>query len=537
MKTNGSRPLWLEKLDVDAVKRGGLDVDLERLEREGYESLTAEEFYRLKTWGVCSQRTPGLHMIRIRVPGGRISSGHLRSVADISAAHADGGAHITSRQNLELHSVPSRQVRVTLARLGQVGLITRSACGHTVRNVVGCTRAGICAAAPFDVRPTIQAVHDFFLSRAAEVNARLPRRLNIFVAGCGRCMSQAQVNDLGFVPTTEGREAGFQLWCGGSSASQPRVAVLLLGFVPLAEVLSVTEAVTDVYCEHGFRTRPAKARLKFLVEEWGEERFVTEVLGRLRVRRPDARSRREPGAVVVGGDRRSEAELQAISPQREEGYVCVEARVPLGDLSGAQLRGLADLADRCGDGQLWLSREQNAELHWVAASAASPVLARLEQLGLAGGGAGGLVDVQVCAGNEWCVWGVGDSRGLARRLDGALKRLAVVQPDARSLRVHISGCSHGCAQHCAADVGLHAVAARDGDQQVEGFETFAGGRLGNDPSLARRLGRVAGTKAEEAVVGLIRDYLEQRLPDEDMSSFAGRVLRPPPAGAGGQPTA
>src|SRR5437879_4598986 len=371
MRSDGGRPLWVEKVDIEAIKRAGLDVDLERLEREGYDSLTAEEFYRLKTWGVCSQRTPGLHMVRIRVPGGRIHSGHLRNVADISARYADGGAHITTRQNLELHSVPSRQVRATLIGLAQVGLTTRSACGHTVRNVVACTRAGVCAEALFDVMPTVQAVHDFFLSRAAQVNSRLPRRINIFVAGCGRCMSHAQVNDLGLVPTVGDDGPGFQLWCGGSSASQPRVAVLLLGFVPLAEVLAVAEAVTDVYCDHGFRSRPARARLKFLVEEWGADRFVTAVLGRLRALRPDARSRREAGPPVLGGDRRSRAELHAISPQRDQRHVCVEARVQLGDLSGDQLRGLADLTDRHADGQVWLTRQQNAELHWGAAADAT----------------------------------------------------------------------------------------------------------------------------------------------------------------------
>lgn len=526
MQRGEDRPLWLEKIDVEAVKSTGLGVDLERLEREGYDTLTAEEFYRLKTWGVCSQRTPGLHMIRIRVPGGQISSGHLRAVADISARHADGQAHVTTRQNLEVHSVPSREVRTTLGELGSVGLTTRSACGHTVRNVVGCTRAGICADAPFDVRPTLQAVHDHYLSRADQVNRRLPRRLNVFVAGCGRCMSHAQVNDLGFVPTIEDGERGFQLWCGGSSASRPRVASLLFGFVPRAEATAVAEAVTDVYCAHGFRTRPAKARLKFLVEEWGEDGFAAEVLARLREIRPGTRTRRERGLVVLGGDRRLESELGAVSGQRQPGYLCVEARVTLGDLTGAQMHGLADLAERHGDGQVWLSREQNAELHWVAAPAVTDVLARLEKLGLATGGAGGLVDVQVCAGDEWCVWGVGDSRGLARRLDGALQKLAGSQPDARPLRVHISGCSHGCAQHCTADIGLHAVAARDGDRRVEGFEMVAGGRLGEDPALARRLGRVSGRAARDSVVDLARRFLQEREPGEDVAAFTGRVLRP-----------
>src|ERR1700758_3780323 len=170
MAVQTDRALWQQKIDVEQVKREGLDVDLDRLEREGYESLNAEEFYRLKTWGVCSQRTPGLHMIRVRVPGGRITTGELRGVANLSARLADGEVHITTRQNLELHSVKSRRVREVLEGVTALGLTTRSACGHTVRNIVGCSRSGVCAREPFETRPTVVAIHDFFIANAAHYN-------------------------------------------------------------------------------------------------------------------------------------------------------------------------------------------------------------------------------------------------------------------------------------------------------------------------------------------------------------------------------
>jgi sulfite reductase beta subunit-like hemoprotein len=524
MAVQTERALWQQKIDVDRVKREGLDVDLDRLEREGYASLTAEEFYRLKTWGVCSQRTPGLHMVRVRVPGGRIEAGRLRAVAALSERLADGEAHITTRQNLELHSVPSRKVRQVLEGVVALGLTTRSACGHTVRNIVGCSRSGICAAEPFETRPTVVAIHDFFFRNAARYNSSLPRRLNVYVAGCDGCMCHAQVNDLGFVATTREGAPGFQLWLGGSLASSPRLAHLLFDFVPADEVLAVTEAVADTYCANGFRDRPAKARLKFLIEEWGGERFTAAVLERLRELRPDTGVSAGTTAEVLGGHRRPQGAHAGVAAQRQEGLFVVEAHVPLGDLTGWQVETLAGLAVEFGDGALHLTKEQNVELHDVDAGDLDRVCDALAAVGLPARGAGSLVDVQVCAGSEWCVWGVGDSRGLARTMERELAPLVESEAGAEPLRVHISGCSHGCAQHAAADVGLSAVAMRDADRNlIDGYEVFVGGRLGHDPVTARRVGRVLGERAGVATTGIIARYLRERLPGEAMPDFVERV--------------
>ena len=526
MEVRTDRALWLQRIDVERVKREGLDVDLERLEREGYDSLTPEEFYRLKTWGVCSQRTPGLHMIRVRVPGGRIDAEQLRGLAALSGRVADGQAHITTRQNLELHSVPSRSVRGALEGVHGLGLTTRSACGHTVRNIVGCSRSGVCGAEPFETRPTVVAIHDFFLANAAHYNARLPRRLNVYVAGCARCMCHAQINDLGFVATTREGAHGFQLWLGGSIASSPKIAHLLFDFVPADEVLTVTEAVADTYCDNGLRERPAKARLKFLIEEWGGERFTGEVLARVRELRPDSRITAGTTAEVTGGDRRAADEPSGVATQRQEGLFTVEAHVPLGDLDGWQIETIAALATEFAGGALYLTREQNVELHDVPAASVDLVTYGLEGVGLPARGAGSLVDVQVCAGSEWCVWGVGDSRGLARTMRRELSDLVEREGLAAPLRVHISGCSHGCAQHAAADVGLHAVIMRDADRnQVDGYEIQVGGRLGHRPIAGRRAGRALGTEAAAVTTSILTRYLRERSEGEDMADFVERVGR------------
>jgi len=519
-----TKPIWKQKINVEEVK-SDLYVDVDKLVKEGYDSLTPEDFYRLKMWGVCAQRTPGLHMIRMRIPGGKLSALQLRGLCELSSEVADGTVHITSRQNLEYHSVESRNVRRALDGIVMLGLTTRSACGHTVRNVMGCSLSGICPQEIFDTRPTVEAIHSFFHTKADYYNSHLPRRLNIYVAGCANCMTHAQINDLGFVGTRRGGDLGFQFWCAGSLGANPRLSHLLFGFVPIEEVLTVTQAVADVYCEHGFRDKPAKARLKYLIEEWGEDRFAAAVYERILKARPDSRVMRNGSLPIVGPDRRPAGDHRGVFAQRQPGYVRVEARVPLGDLNDIQMEVLAGLSEARADGYIYLTKEQNAELHWIREEASAQVTEPLAEVGLLPKGAGGLVDVQVCAGTEWCIWGVGDSRGLATAIEDDLADVVSANPGAEPLRVHVSGCHHGCAQHQIADVGLVATSVKEGDQKIEGFEVFGGGRLGADPAAGRRLGRVPLDKTSGAVTDLLRAYLLGQEQNEDFPAFLERTGR------------
>ncbi|MGH2768122.1 MAG: hypothetical protein ACRDIF_04085, partial [Actinomycetota bacterium] len=154
---------------------------------------------------------------------------------------------------------------------------------------------------------------------------------------------------------------------------------------------------------------------------------------------------------------------------------------------------------------------------------APAVMEKLEAAGLVPRGAGSLVDVKVCAGSEWCVWGIGDSRGLARQIEDALAEIAAVDPVAEPLRIHISGCFHGCAQHQAADIGLEAVRSSQGAGSEEGFEVFGGGRLGPEPSAGKRLGRVQLPVTQSTVTAVLRAFLTNRLPGENFASFVERA--------------
>ena len=183
--------------NIPAAKRAGLPVDLDRLSAEGDGWLTPEDRFALKTHGVCTQLQPEVFMVRVRIPGGVAPTGQVRGLARVAARHAEDWLHLTTRQNVELHWVRDREVGAVLAELGRCGLSTRSACGHTVRNVMCSEDAGVGLDEPFDCFPDARLVSDTLIARSAELNVVLPSRVNIALGGSPRCRHDALVNDAG----------------------------------------------------------------------------------------------------------------------------------------------------------------------------------------------------------------------------------------------------------------------------------------------------------------------------------------------------
>lgn len=247
--------------DIPAAKRAGLRVDLERLAAEGDGWLTPEDRYALKTHGVCTQLQDGVFMARVRVPGGVAPTEQLRGLGRLAARHAADWLHLTTRQNVELHWVEARHVPLLLADLARIGLSTRSACGHTLRNVMCSEDAGVGLDEPFDCLPDARLVSDAVVARSAELNCQLPSRLNIALGGSPRCREDALVNDLGLVSKVVDGVPGYELWVGGSLGKAPSLAVLLHPFVPRIDALPAVEALIDVFVAHGRFEEPAKARL------------------------------------------------------------------------------------------------------------------------------------------------------------------------------------------------------------------------------------------------------------------------------------
>ena len=482
--------------DIPGAKRAGLPVDLDRLAAEGDGWLSPEERYALKTWGVCAQEQDHVFMIRIRIPGGVLLADQARGLARLARAHGNDWIHLTTRQNAELHWVEDRQVPEVIDKVGRLGLTTRSACGHTIRNVMCSEEAGVSLDEPFDCLPDARAVSDAILARSATLNCELPSRVNLAFGGSPRCRHDALLNDGGFVSVVRGGEAGYELWAAGSLGRDPHLAVRLAEFVPRADVVAAAEALVDVFVAHGNFEAPAKGRLKYAVDRLGADEFGAAWQAAF----AEARTRSHPRPVAVDvldpADRVGILKVvppggwsAGVRPQRQVGRALLTVDAPLGDLYGADLDALSNLADRFCDGALNLSRDQNVVLRNVPAADVVHVRQTLLDRGLYLVGESHVASVRACTGSAVCALGIttAPDAGAALLASPGLGRNS-------SLRVHISGCPNSCAQHQVGDIGLSGSKVRVGGKARDGYQVYLGADLD-----AGRLGQVVGRVGTEDV--------------------------------------
>ena len=509
--------------DIPAVKRAGLPVDLGRLAAEGDGWLSPEDRYALKTHGACAQAQGGVFMVRVRVPGGRITPAQARAVADLADAHGEGWVHVTTRQNLELHHVAARAVPSVLAACDAMGLTNRSACGHTHRNVMACPDAGVGLDEPFDCGPDARAVSAAVVALAGQLNIALPSRVNLAFGGCPSCADHARLNDGGFQSVVVDGEAGYRLWAGGSLGTMPFVAVPLAEFVPRRHALAAALALTETFIDLGDLDNPRKGRMKFVLEAHGAAAFRAAWLARFD--RLAAATSYEPEPVEVTDAPRL-AEIMAhrpdggwsaaVRPQRTPGLALVTVNVPLGDLSGEDLRVLADLA-ALGDGHLYTTRNQNVQYRDVPVARVGELGEALGAVGLGLAGADSSVDVRACTGSAVCALAI-----TAAPEAGA--RIAASPLLARNgaLRVHVSGCPNSCAQHQAADIGLSGGKVRVNGATRLGYTLSVGADV-HAGRLAQPIGRVADDDVEAAVTGVIGTWEALRHPGERLVDTLDRV--------------
>jgi sulfite reductase beta subunit-like hemoprotein len=509
--------------NIPAVKRAGLPVDLERLGVEGDGWLSPEDRYALKTHGVCAQVQPGVFMIRIRVPGGKLTPAQARGIADLAEAYGESWVHLTTRQNLELHHVDARVVPAVLRATEALGLTNRSACGHTHRNVMACPDAGVGLDEPFDCGPDARAVSAAVVARAAEINVVMPSRINLAFGGCPVCRDHALLNDGGFVSVVVGGEPGYRIVAGGSLGTSPSLAVPLADFVPRRDTVAAALALTDTFVDLGDLDNPKKGRMKFVVEAVGADGFRAAFHERLERRR--AGDDYDPQPVALPGPADVTAIMShrpaggwgpGVRPQRTPGLALVSIDVTLGDLVADELRALADLAG-LGDGSLYVTRNQNILYRDVPVGLVGNMCRDLVPLGLSLESADSSVDVRACTGSAVCSLAI-----TAAPAAGA--RIAASTALARngSLRVHVSGCPNSCAQHQAADVGLAGGKVRIGGRTRLGYTVMAGADI---PAgrLAQAIGRVADEDVEAAVSGVVGAWESLRHPGERLPQTLERV--------------
>jgi ferredoxin-nitrite reductase len=461
-------------------EKDGLAVkdELEAFAQMGWENIPEDDRdHRLKWLGIFfRKRTPGQFMLRLRLPNGILTSGQMRKLAEILRPYGqDGVADITTRQNLQLRGLPIEDVPQVLRQLKEVGLTSIQSGMDNVRNITGSPLAGIDPDELIDVRGLTRKVQDM-VTNNGEGNpsfTNLPRKFNIAICGCRDNSVHAEINDLAFVPAFKEGKLGFNVLVGGFfSARRCAEAIGLDVWVDPRDVVPLCEAVLLVYRDHGLRANRQKARLRWLIDEWGLEKFRVAVEQQIGHPLPRAAEKDE----VVWHKR----DLLGVHAQKQLGLNFVGLHVPVGRLNVPEMRELARLAEVYGSGELRLTVEQNVLIPNVPDSRVGPLLQEplLKKFSPNPGPLQrGLVS---CTGNQFCNFALIETKNRAVAL---MEELEAELEIPQTVRIHWTGCPNSCGQPQVADIGLMGTTVRKDGKPVEAVDIYMGGEVGKDAKL------------------------------------------------------
>jgi sulfite reductase (ferredoxin) len=499
--------------------------------KQGFDSIDPADLRgRMRWFGLYTQRRPGIDggktavlepeelddryfMLRVRIDGGQLSSEQLRVISDISVKYARGTADVTDRQNIQLHWIEIESVPAIWEALEAVGLSTTEACGDTPRVILGCPLAGLDCDELIDATPEIGAIAEQFIGDPSLSN--LPRKFKSSISGCAAQCTHHEINDIAFaaVRHPETGEVGYDLWVGGGLSTNPMIAKRLGTFVRAGQVPEVWAAVAAVFRDYGYRRLRHRARIKFLIADWGPEKF-REILEKeyLGYSLPDG-----PAPVNVDSAARDHV---GVHRQRDGlSYVGFAPRV--GRLDGELLAAVATLADRYGSGRVRTTAEQKMVILDVPDSSLDGLAAELDALGLPAKPSIFRRHMMACTGIEFCKLAIVETKGRAMNLIDELERRL---PGFESpVTINVNGCPNSCARIQTADIGLKGSLVTDASgRQVEGFQIHLGGTLTGGDATGSGFGRkVRGLKttAEE-----LPDYVERVLRRYDAARAAGETF-------------
>jgi sulfite reductase (ferredoxin) len=486
---------------------------------------------RFRWYGLYTQRRPGIDggktatlepwelddeyfMLRIRIDGGALTSEQLRVIGQISVDFGRDTADVTDRQNVQLHWIRIEDVPEIWRRLEAVGLSTTEACGDCPRVILGSPVAGIAADEIIDPTRAIRDIVDRYIGDPQYSN--LPRKFKTALTGHPLQDVVPEVNDIAFVGVEHPEYGpGFDLWVGGGLSTNPMLAVRLGAWVPEEEVAEVWAGVTGVFRDYGYRRLRTRARLKFLVADWGAEKF-REILETEYLKRPllDGPA---PATPTKSGDH------VGVNRQKD-GRFFVGLSAVAGRVSGSNLVRLADLAEAHGSTRLRTTPMQKLLVLDVAADQVDSLVAGAEALGLSARPNAWRRSVLACTGIEFCKLAIVETKAQAARLVEELEtRLGALDSP---ITVNLNGCPNSCARIQVADIGLKGqlMLGPNGDQ-VEGFQVHLGGGLGLDAGFGRKLRghKVTADDLPDYVERVARAYIADRVDGERFAQWVARA--------------
>jgi sulfite reductase (ferredoxin) len=530
----------LNKNEENKRNDDGLNVRqriLDIYSKYGFDSIDPADLRgRFRWYGLYTQRRPGIDggktavlepeelddryfMLRIRIDGGQLDHRQLTTIADISRRYARGTADVTDRQNIQLHWIEIESVPAIWDALESVGLSTTEACGDTPRVILGCPLAGLDADEIIDATPEIAAIGEQYIGDSAFSN--LPRKFKSSISGCAAQCATHEINDVAFVGVlNEAGEAGYDLWVGGGLSTNPMIGRRLGTFVRPGQVPEVWAGVAGLFRDYGYRRLRHRARIKFLVADWGPEKF-REVLEKeyLEYALPDGPAPAPP----LHGTR----DHVGVHQQRDGNYY-VGFAPTVGRLSADALDVIAELADRYGSGRVRTTTEQKMVILDVPPDRTDDLAKELDQAGLPARPSAFRRHTMACTGIEFCKLAIVETKARAADLIAELERR--LPGFETPVTINVNGCPNSCARIQTADIGLKGslVTGPDGTQ-VEGFQVHLGGSLnggdGTGSGFGRKL-RGLKTTAEELpdyVERVLRRFEAAREPGESFAAWTVRA--------------
>ncbi|PYU24008.1 MAG: sulfite reductase [Acidobacteria bacterium] len=552
-----AREIDIFETEITLRKQGKLEERLfaETRLRKGvygqrYDNGQRHDGRKVQEMAYPSELTKGLNtmwdapgMQRIKIPAGGLNAHQLETLAELAEEYSDGIAHVTTRQDFQLHYVHIDDTPSLMRRLAAANITTREACGNSVRNVTACPYAGVCPDEVFDVTPFARALSKFLLGHPDCQN--FGRKFKPSFSGCGQhACGLASMHDLGLIAVqgTENRERkiGFEMYVGGGLGAVPYQAKLFDPFVPPEELLPLAQAIGRVFAKYGEKKNRSRARIKFLIQDLGIEKFRKLVLEERKNLPPDPRwteyvesaaafteaPLKPAGNKPLLGSTDFQRWLETNTrPQKQEGYSVITIALPLGDITANQLRALADVARRFTNETIRTTVEQNIVQRWISQNDLAELWRALQAAGLAYPGAETILDIVTCPGTDTCKLGISSSRGLAAELRKRLAEKNFQFDEAvQNLHIKISGCFNSCGQHHVADLGFYGVSRKMAGYAVPHFQVVLGGEwTHNAASYGMPVMAVPSKHIPEVVTRLVDRYAAGRKNGEAFKDFIKRI--------------
>jgi sulfite reductase (ferredoxin) len=513
-----------------AVKQRILDI----YSKTGFAGIDPADLRgRFRWYGLYTQRRQGIpggktatlepeelddefFMLRVRIDGGVLSSAQLRVIADISTEYGRDLADITDRQNIQLHWIRIEDVPDIWARLEAVGLSTTEACGDTPRVMLGCPLEGVAADGVLDAGPMLRDVVNNYVGDPAFSN--LPRKYKTSVSGCARHCTNHEINDVAFVGVVgPDGTPGFDLWVGGGLSTNPMFAKRLGAFVRPEDVAEVWVGVTSIFRDYGYRRSRNHARLKFLMADWGPEKFRSVLEDEYLQRRLE-----DGPAPAESPAHRDHTGVE----KQHDGLNAVGATLRSGRTSGTALRDLAALAERhsaTGSGRVRLTTKQGLVVLDVPEAEIETLIEELSVLDMYVRPSEFLRGTIACTGIEFCKLALVETK---HRADAVRIELEKRLPDFDTpISINVNGCPNSCARFQVADLGFKGMVQKTPDGDVDAFQVHLGGQMGTDAEFGKKFRglKVTADEIPDYAERVLRGYLDRRVDGESFAAYVSRA--------------